>query len=180
MLQPRELATSATFAAPVLASDEVMSARSNDLENPAVHLVVESRKPGESLAGQSINVLLPPIPGYEQNAASPYSFEGKDVQMAYFTGLEVSHEPGQWAVWAGVVLMGLGLALVFYFVHTRVWAVPVRDGRGRPMMWIGGTANKNKDVFEQRFRELVKEIESEAKISLETGAETPVHALAGK
>ena len=41
-------------------------------------------------------------------------------------------------------------------------------------MWIGGTANKNKDVFEQRFRELVEQIESELKVSSKAGAETPV------
>jgi len=170
----------AEFIPDFVVSDGQVYARSNNLENPAAHLVVESRKSGEGMPSQSVNVWLPPIPGYEQNATSPYSFEGKDVQMAYFTGLEVSHEPGQWAVWAGVVLMGFGLALVFYFVHTRVWAVPVQDGRGRLMLWVGGTANKNKDAFEQRFRELVKQIESESKISLETGDESPVHALTGK
>jgi cytochrome c biogenesis protein len=170
----------AEFIPDFVVSDGQVYARSNNLENPAAHLVVQFRKPGEGMPGRSVNVWLPPIPGYEQNAASPYAFEGKDVQMAYFTGLEVSHEPGQWAVWAGVVLMGFGLALVFYFVHARVWAVPVRDGRGRLMLWVGGTANKNKDVFEQRFRELVEQIESELKISLKAGAETPVHALAGK
>ena len=95
--------------------------------------------------------------------------------MAYFTGLEVSHEPGQWGVWAGVVLMGLGLALVFYFVHARVWVVPVRDARGQRKLWIGGTANKNKDVFEQRFRELAKQIESELKISSQAGADSLCH-----
>jgi cytochrome c biogenesis protein len=106
-------------------------------------------------------------------------FEGKDVQMAYFTGLEVSHEPGQWSVWAGVILMGFGLASVFYLVHARIWAAPVRDARGQLMLWIGGTANKNKDVFEQRFRKLVEQIESELKISLEAGAKAPVTSLAG-
>ena len=35
--------------------------------------------------------------------------------MAYFTGLEVSHEPGQWGVWAGVVVMGFGLAVGLLF-----------------------------------------------------------------
>ena len=45
--------------------------------------------------------------------------------MGHFTGLQVSHEPGQWGVWAGVVLIGVGLAFVFYVVHTRFWVVPV-------------------------------------------------------
>ena len=165
----------AEFIPDYVVSDGQVYARSNDLQNPAAHLVVESKT-----SGQAVNVWLPPIPGHEQNAASPYIFEGKDVQMAYFTGLEVSHEPGQWGVWAGVIVMGFGLALVFYFVHMRVWAVPVCDASGRLMLWIGGTANKNKDAFEQRFRELVEQIESELKISAKTGAEAPVPALAGK
>ena len=165
----------AEFIPDYVVSDGQVYTRSNELQNPAAHLLVESRK-----SGQAVNVWLPPIPGHEHNASSPYAFEGKDIQMAYFTGLEVSHEPGQWGVWAGVIVMGFGLAFVFYFVHTRVWAVPVRDARGRLMLWIGGTANKNKDVFEQRFRELVEQIESELKISAKAGAKAPVPALAGR
>src|ERR1700722_9989295 len=165
----------AEFIPDYVVSDGQVYARSNELENPAAHLVVESRK-----SGQTINVWLPPIPGFEQNASSPYAFEGKDVQMAYFTGLEVSHEPGQWSVWAGVVLMGIGLAVVFYFVHTRVWVVPERDARGQLQLWIGGTADKNKDAFEQRFRDLVEKIESELKISVEAGAEASAAVLTGR
>jgi len=165
----------AEFIPDYVVSDGQVYARSNELENPAAHLVVESRK-----SGQTINVWLPPIPGFEQNASSPYSFEGKDVQMAYFTGLEVSHEPGQWLVWAGVVLMGIGLAVVFYFVHTRLWVVPERDARGQLQLWIGGTANKNKDAFEHRFRDLVEKIESELKISVGAGAEASAAVLTGR
>jgi cytochrome c biogenesis protein len=165
----------AEFIPDYVVSDGQVYARSNELENPAAHLVVESRK-----SGATVNVWLPPIPGLEQNASSPYAFEGKDVQMAYFTGLEVSHEPGQWSVWAGVVLMGLGLALVFYFVHVRVWAVPVRDAKGQLRLWVGGTSNKNKEAFEQRFRDLVEQIESELRISAASGAESSVPALTGK
>ena len=72
----------------------------------------------------------------------PTCSKRNDLKPGYFTGLEVSHEPGQWAVWTGVVLMGFGLAIVFYFVHTRFWAVPVRDAaNGKLTLWIGGTAN---------------------------------------
>ena len=164
----------AEFIPDYVVSDGQVYARSKDLENPAAHLVVTSKK-----TRSSVNFWLPAIPGLEQNASSPYFFQGKDLKMAYFTGLEVSHEPGQWSVWAGVLLMGLGLVLVFYFVHKRIWAVPVRDARGRLMLWVGGTANKNKDAFEHSFRELVEEIESELKVSSQ-GAEAPAAVLAGK
>ncbi len=174
-LDPDTTVRLAEFIPDYVLRDGQIYARSSELENPAAHLVVESRK-----SHQAVNFWLPAIPGFEQNASSPYTFEGKDLKMAYFTGLEVSHEPGQWSVWAGVLVMGFGLALVFYFVHVRVWAVPVRDARGQLMLWIGGTANKNKDAFEQRFRELVEKIEVELKVSSKAGAETPVAALTGK
>ncbi len=149
-------------------------ARSNSLENPAAHLVVESKK-----SGKQINVWRPQIPGLDENEASPYIFEAKDVQMAYFTGLEVSHEPGQWFVWAGVILLGLGLAVVFYLVHVRIWIVPVRDARGQLALWVGGTANKNREAFEHRFSKLVEEIEREIKNSEQAaGVETSVATVA--
>ena len=96
--------------------------RSASIENPAAHLVVTSKS-----TAKNVNFWLPPLEGFAENAQSPYSSEALDLKMGYFTGLEVSHEPGQWAVWAGVVLMGIGLTMVFYVVHTRVWAVPVRE-----------------------------------------------------
>jgi cytochrome c biogenesis protein len=165
----------AEFIPDYVVRDSQVYARSKDLENPAAHLVVESAK-----TGKSVNVWLPPIPGFEQNAASPYRFEGKDVQMAYYTGLEVSHEPGQWAVWAGVILMGIGLTFVFYIVHTRVWAVPVQDASGRLTLWLGGVANRNKDVFEQKFRKLVDEIKAEIKANPVASAAEGTTSLAGK
>jgi len=159
----------AEFIPDYVMRDGQMYTRSAQVENPAVHLIVASRK-----SGKAVNVWLPPIPGFEQNSSSPYKFDATDLQMAHFTGLQVSHEPGQWAVWAGVIAMGFGLLVVFYLVHERFWAVPVRDAGGRLVLWVGGTANKNKDVFEQRFRELVQEIKSELKVQSEPCA--PAHA----
>ena len=97
-LDPDTTVHLAEFIPDYVVRDGQIYTRSSELENPAAHLVVESRK-----SHQATNFWLPAIPGFEQNESSPYSFEGKDLQMAYFTGLEVSHEPGQWSVWAGVL-----------------------------------------------------------------------------
>jgi cytochrome c biogenesis protein len=132
--------------------------RSESPENPAVQMFVESRN-----TGKSVEVWLPEIREVAHNQEFPYAFEPRDLQMAYFTGLQVSHEPGQWAVWTGCLLMGLGLAAAFYLVHMRIWAVPVLDGRGQLTLWIGGAANKNRDAFEQRFAAIVQNVEEELK-----------------
>lgn len=148
----------AEFIPDYVVQDGRVYARSNDVSNPAVHLIVTSEK-----TGQVVNFWLPEIPGIAENASSPYTFDPKDLKTGLYTGLEVSHEPGQWAVWSGVVLMAIGLTFVFYVVHMRFWVVPVVDGRGRTLLWVGGTANRNRDAFEVKFKKLVEQIQKELK-----------------
>ncbi len=154
--------------------------KSNQLESPAAHLVVTTKS-----TGKTYNVWFPPIDEVADNSKAPYQFEATDLKMGHFTGLQVSHEPGQWAVWSGVLLMGIGLAFVFYVVHMRFWALPVRDAKtGKLVLWIGGSANRNRDAFEQRFNDLVACVEKEVKtIAARTPAKTapsePVTTAAG-
>jgi cytochrome c biogenesis protein len=149
--------------------------RSNELGNPAARLVVSTK------AGKNYDVWLPALDGIGDNATAPYQFEPKELKLGHFTGLQVSHEPGQWGVWAGVVLLGIGLTFVFYVVHMRFWAVPVRDARtGKYTLWIGGAANRNRDAFEQRFNDLAAAIETELKSIRKTASHEPVATVAGR
>jgi cytochrome c biogenesis protein len=160
------------FIPDFVVQDGHVYARSNDVVNPAVHLIITSEK-----SNKVVNYWLPEIPGVAENAASPYALEPKDLKTGVFTGLEVSHEPGQWAVWAGVVLMAIGLTFVFYVVHVRYWVVPVQDARGNFALWIGGTANRNRDAFEQTFKRFVEQVEKELKPKFEEAAEKPAASL---
>ena len=162
----------AEFIPDYVVEDGHVYARSNEVVNPAVHLIVTSAK-----SEKSVNFWLPEIPGIAENSSSPYNFEPKDLKTGVFTGLEVSHEPGQWAVWAGVVLMAIGLTFVFYVVHVRYWVVPVQDARGNLALWIAGSANRNRDAFEQTFRKFVQQIEQELKPKFEEAAEQPAAGL---
>lgn len=163
----------AEFIPDYVIGDGQVYTRSNSVQNPAAHLVVTSRK-----SGKRVNFWLPALDGFAENAQSPYQFEAVDLKMGYFTGLEVSHEPGQWAVWAGVIMMGIGLAFVFYVAHTRFWAVPVQQANGKLTLWVGGMANRNRDAFEERFSDLVSKIEGELKKPAEAPASTRVPSIA--
>jgi len=150
-------------------------ARSNDVVNPAVHLILTSKK-----ANASVNYWLPEIPDIAENASSPYTLQPKDLKTGVFTGLEVSHEPGQWSVWGGVVLMAIGLTFVFYVIHMRFWIVPVHDAGGRLALWIGGSANRNRDAFEMKFKKIVKEIQKELKPAVAAAIERPAASISGR
>ncbi len=158
----------AEFFSDYAVSDGQVYKRSNDIGEPAAHLVVTTKATAKA-AAQNFDVWFPSLPEVADNTKAPYLLEPKDLKMGHYTGLEVSHEPGQWGVWAGVVLMGIGLAFVFYVVHMRFWAVPVRDERGHVTLWIGGSTNRNRDVFEERFSALVEAVEKEVK-SIPIGA----------
>ena len=148
----------AEFIPDYVVEDGHVYKRSNDVVNPAAHLILTSAK-----SEKVINIWFPEIPGIAENASAPYNFEPKDLKTGVFTGLEVSHEPGQWAVWGGVILMAIGLTFVFYVVHTRFWAVPVVNEEGQTLLWVGGTANRNRDAFEVTFKRVVDQIRKELK-----------------
>ena len=133
-------------------------ARSNELNNPAFELAVTSPKSANAEAVWLIPTMQPTVQAKESGITiSIKSFD--DIQTAPFTGLQVSHEPGQWAVWGGCVLMAIGLIMAFYLVHQRFWAVAYEDAKtGETVLWIGSAADKNREHFQEHFNDLVKNI----------------------
>ena len=156
-LDPTTSVTLAEYIPDFFVRDNQVFKRSDEMVNPAFRLQVLNGATGE-------NAKLWIFPAYGEGAQgekTAYSFAFRDVQMGYFTGLSVSHQPGQWGVWAGVLLMTLGLSVAFYMVHTRLWVTVVTNAEGKLVLWVGGTVNKNRDRFEQKFNELVDEIRDE-------------------
>jgi cytochrome c biogenesis protein len=147
----------ASFLPDAAVRDGEIYAKSNMLNNPAFELQVQ---PAKAAAEQ-----LWLIPGVQPNTQTR---DGKltigmqsmdDVRTLPFTGLQVSHEPGQWAVWSGCVLMALGLILAFYLVHQRYWATTFEDPKtGQTVLWIGTIADKNREHFQELFDQLAKQV----------------------
>ena len=151
--------------------------KSDDIENVAFSLYVLDRS-----TATTTKVWLLPAQNLILGADGlNYEFHGpssaQDIDFPAVTGLEVSHEPGQWLVWAGCLLMVAGLFVAFYMVHMRLWIAAVTTADGRLVLWVGGAANKNKDRFEQKFDEVVDEIRDELKTTAAAPRSAP-HAVA--
>jgi cytochrome c biogenesis protein len=155
---PLDARTTVTFAAFVpdfMIRDGQIESRSDQPNNPAIQLRVAAK------GGKDARVwLFPRFPQFAHEDQSAFRFTFRHMETGYYTGLQVAYEPGQWVVWLGCLLMAAGLALAFYFVHVRAWAVPVGDGRGRLVLWVGASASKNREELEEKFRALVAEIRS--------------------
>jgi cytochrome c biogenesis protein len=137
----------------VLDGNQIAS-RSDEPRNPAIQLTVT--QPGGKQAGVWI---FPKAPGMAPPNDSGISFQLRDLEMAYMTGLQVAHEPGQNLIWAGCLLLTAGLMMALYMSHVRMWGVVGRDRKGRPALLLGGQPSKYRESFERRFNELAGELE---------------------
>jgi cytochrome c biogenesis protein len=165
-LDPDTTVVLARFIPDFVVRDNEIYARSNDPNNPAIQLLVTSKA-----SGKTVKVWLFPAMGAAPHAqGSPYDFRFADLQMAAFTGLQVSYEPGQWLVWTGCLLMALGLGMAFYLVHQRFWAQVIEDASGHQFLWVGTAADKNREHLAGRFRELTEEIRKQLAPAAAEGA----------
>lgn len=156
-LNPTTTVTFVEFIPDFFIRDNQVFKRSDNVVNPAFRLIVKDTATGQ----EALQWLFPAYDATSQGQKASYHFQYVGAQMGYFTGLQVSYEPGQWLVWAGCILMGAGLFVAFYMVHMRLWVTAVRNAEGELVLWVGGQANKNKDRFEQKFDEVVEGIRAE-------------------
>jgi cytochrome c biogenesis protein len=162
-LDPATTVKLAEFIPDFVLRDNQIYTRSKDPVNPAIRLEIT-----DTIKQAKSEVWLFPAMR-QQSGNAPYKFEFADMQMAAYTGLQVSHEPGQWLVWTGCVLMALGLVMAFYLVHQRYWAMVIETKHG-PALWIGAAADKNREHYQQGFNKLIDDIRAE--LGHESGEET--------
>jgi len=144
--------------------DNEVYQKSDQPKNPAVQLALTDAK------GETKKLWI----FYSENNSTngqgaPYDFALKSATWLNYTGLEVSHHPGQLGVWIGVVLMAIGLVVAFYTHHVRIWAVVIPDGKGGKLLWVGGNTNKNRDRFQLKFEQIKTALREEL------GSEAPAN-----
>ena len=131
-----------------------LSTRSNEPDNPAVHLVVTP-------AGERATSVwfFPRFPQMNFPSDAGIAFQLRDVEMGYTTGLQVAKQPGKELIWSGCLLLTFGLVLALYLAHIRIWGVVGRDAKGRLVLLLGGQPSKYRESFEARFNKLADTVE---------------------
>jgi len=79
-----------------------------------------------------------------------------------YTGLQVKQDPGVWLVWLGFAAMLVGIGLIYYVSHRKLWVWAAADaGKGTTNVVIAGRANKNEISFERDFGRLCDRLQAE-------------------
>ena len=77
------------------------------------------------------------------------------VKKRYFTGLQVSRDPGVWVVYTGFILIILGCYVTFFMSHRQVCVDVIESGQNYRIV-VTGTANKNKLGNERKLKLLAR------------------------
>ena len=81
--------------------------------------------------------------------------KAKPAEQRYFTGLQVSRDPGVWVVYSGFILMIVGCYITFFMSHRQI-CVDVNATGGKCRIMVAGTANKNKLANERKLKKIAQ------------------------
>jgi cytochrome c biogenesis protein len=82
----------------------------------------------------------------------------EDFDQVYYTGLQLAQDPGMNIVWIGSAILVIGLCIMFYMPHRKLWIV-LEESQGKLCVTLGGMTNRNRIGFEQEFHDLLRRVD---------------------
>ncbi|MFN7064622.1 MAG: cytochrome c biogenesis protein ResB [Aquificaceae bacterium] len=86
----------------------------------------------------------------------PYILFLVDFEPQFFSGLQVSKQPGTSLIWLGSLFVVGGMLIAFYTVHRKVW-IRLEENTLRVAFW----SHKFKEEFKNRFLKALEDIKHE-------------------
>jgi cytochrome c biogenesis protein len=104
--------------------------------------------------GSAVEVVLPlRFPSFDKMRKGNVFIAVEDFVPRYYTGLQVSKDPGVWVVYAGFILMIVGIYITFFMSHQQV-CIDVAGQGNKSRISVGGISNKNKLGMQKKVRKL--------------------------
>jgi cytochrome c biogenesis protein len=113
--------------------------------------------------GNPLNILLPiRFPSFDKMRKGDVVIAVASHDHRYYTGLQVTKDPGVWVVYSGFILMIIGCFVTFFMSHQRL-CIEVTGKGNQSMVMVAGTSNKNKmgmqrkiEILSEKFDKIVK------------------------
>lgn len=122
--------------------------RSDEPRNPAVQLTIYPQNNASYQTWVFAN-----FPDFHKKPDQQYDIRIDNFQPQYYTGLQVTRDPGVWIVWVGCATLICGIYCAFFMAHRRVWLSIEKNDKYYKAV-LAGTANKNKTAFAGDFTRL--------------------------
>ncbi len=110
--------------------------------------------------GSAVEITLPlKFPSFDKMRKGNVFIALADFVPRYYTGLQVSKDPGVWVVYVGFILMIIGIYITFFMSHQQVCVDVLSQGKKSRIM-VAGTSNKNKLGMRKKVTKLSERLAS--------------------
>ncbi|MFC1825816.1 cytochrome c biogenesis protein ResB [Thermodesulfobacteriota bacterium] len=108
--------------------------------------------------GTSTEIILPlRFAGFDNMREGHVVVSVAGYTLRYYTGLQVTKDPGVWIVYAGFLLMIIGCYITFFTSHQRLCVEVVQSGQKSKVM-VSGSANKNKFSMQNKVQKIAEKL----------------------
>jgi len=108
--------------------------------------------------GQPVEILLPlRFPSFDKMRRGEQIISVTNLKQRFYTGLQVTSDPGVGLVYLGFVLMILGCYVTFFMSHYQI-CVEVVEKANRSNVIVSGKANKNKLAVQNRVKKVAQKL----------------------
>jgi cytochrome c biogenesis protein len=83
------------------------------------------------------------FPTFDKMRKGDFAFVVKEFDQRYYTGLQVTKDPGVWYVYAGFILMILGCWITFFVSHQSYFIEIETVDQNKTRVMVSGKANRN-------------------------------------
>jgi len=109
--------------------------------------------------GNPVNILLPMrFPSFDKMRKGDVVIAVASHNHRYYTGLQVTKDPGVWVVYSGFILMIIGCFVTFFMSHQRL-CIEVTGKGNHSMVMVAGTSNKNKMGMQRKIEILSEKLD---------------------
>jgi len=108
--------------------------------------------------GSSAKIVLSlRFPNFSQMQKGDMVISVSDYAQRYYTGLQVTKDPGVWVVYSGFILLIIGCYITFFMSHQRLCINIEKKGKKCNVM-VSGTANKNKFGMQNKIKRISEKL----------------------
>jgi cytochrome c biogenesis protein len=128
-----------------------VTTRSLEPNNPAAF--IEGWKDGEKIFSGWIFAKFPDFARMHSDGETDLKFELKGYEAAQYSGIQMSKDPGVNFIWAGCIILMMGLFLAFFWPPREI-KILVKEAQGKTEIIASGLATKSKETFQSEFESM--------------------------
>ena len=102
--------------------------------------------------------------GVLANYDAPFYVQIKSFEHKQASGFQITKAPGKDLVYLGCIFLVIGIVLMFYVSHKRIWVkiYPAEDGQGNDLL-VAGSGDRHQKEFAKEFKALSDLLDREFK-----------------